>query len=219
LASRMEERVARKVGSVTSLVHRAWVAEAMMDAKTGGYAHSIQAEWPVGDDPMRGRVFSDAPYAAALEYGTGARDMKPALLRSPKAKVSAAGGRYLAVPFRHGTPGAVTMPAMPHEVYARARRLGSGERLPDIRTGWRTKLPGSSGYRWAPGAPRVTEPYTWRTGPYSGMQRRGRLGHSQYVTFRTVSSNSPAGSWIYPGFAPRRFRERVMARVQIPPGL
>ena len=222
LGERMKARIAAKVGDTTLRVQRAWIETAQQSTRTGEYARSIQAEWPVADDPFKGRVFSIAPYAAALEYGTAARDMKPALLASAKARVTAKGVRYITIPFRHGTPGASSMPAMPQDIYEAVRSLGryadthqrlSGNRLvgglPASAHGWRSKLPtgGMSGH------------YTWRSGPYAGMVKGGMKGHTQYVTFRRVSDNSDPSSWWYPGTPAREMRRRALAMLVLPPGL
>lgn len=219
---RLKAAVAAKVGDTTARTQQAWIQAAQSLTKSGEYARSIQAEWPVGDQPFAGRVFSTSPYAAALEYGTGDRDMKPALLASPKAHTSKSGGRYISIPFRHGVPGAESQPPMPVDIYRAAHALGryaqTRDRLQGSRVvggmtvaqrGWRSKLPVGG----MPGS------YTWRTGPYAGMVKAGMARHTQYLTFRTVSSNSAPSSWWYPGFAARHVRQQALALLSLPPGL
>lgn len=222
MADRLQARVAAKVGDTTARTQEAWMTAAQQVTRSGEYARSIQAEWPVSSNPFTGRVFSIAAYAAALEYGAGSRDLKPALLASPKAHVSAQGGRYISIPLRHGTPGSESMPPMPQDIYQAAKALGryaeTRQRLePGRRVGgmsvaeraWRTKLPVGG----------MQAPYTWRTGPYAGMVKGGMSGHSQYMTWRTVSTNSDPSSWWYPGFAGRHIRQRALAALVLPPGL
>jgi hypothetical protein len=51
--------------------------------------------------------FSKNPLVRMIEEGASAFDMKEGMLRSQKAKVSKNGGRYITIPFRFGTPGAI----------------------------------------------------------------------------------------------------------------
>ena len=221
-AERLKARVAAKTGDTTARVQSAWIEAAQQVTRSGEYARSIQAEWPASSDPFCGRVFSSASYAAALEYGAGARDLKTALLASPKAHVNATGGRYISIPMRHGTPGAESMPAMPQDIYQAAKVLGryatTRDRLSGTRMvggasvsdrAWRTKLPVGG----------MQSSYTWKTGPYAEMVKAGMPGHTQYMTWRTVSTNSDPSSWWYPGFAGRHVRQRALATLVLPPGL
>lgn len=222
MAERLKMRVAAKTGDTTARVQSAWIEAAQQATGSGEYARSIQAEWPVAGDPFQGRVFSLAAYAAALEYGSGARDMKPALLASPKAHTTKTGGRYISIPMRHGTPGAESMPPMPQDIYQAAKALGryaeTRQRLDGSRMvggqsvaerAWRTKLPAAG----------MNGPYTWKTGLYSGMVKSGMRGHTQYITWRTVSTKSDPSSWWYPGVAGRHIRQRALATLVLPPGL
>ena len=224
LPQRLSAKIAAKVADTTAKVQVAWVEAAQQISKSGEYARSIQAQYPVEGDPFRGQVFSTAPYAAALEYGTSARDMKPSLLASPKAKTSKSGGRYLIIPFRHGVPGSQGLPAMPQSIYAQARKLehygASKAHLGPSPWGQRTQLP--VGQTRLPSGLLVggqPGPYTWKTGLYSGMVRAGTPRHSQYITFRVVSSHSDPASWWYPGFSARHIRQNALNSLQLPPGL
>lgn len=106
--------------------------------RSGAYLKSIQLA-KLGDFSYE--IFSDAPYAAAIEYGTGPRDLKRILDSSFKVRVSAKGKRYLVIPFRWGTGtgsgGGVTFGqrVMPEEIHDEAEALeatritGHGRRL------------------------------------------------------------------------------------------
>ncbi|MGB9660652.1 MAG: hypothetical protein ACPL5F_01370 [Moorellaceae bacterium] len=193
----MWEALKEAVARSTKLIEATWKQNGMAIAKTGNYARSIISVYPADDEGFAGTVINTAPYAAALEFGRPPFDMKPYLLASKKARLGRYGSKYLRVPFRHGIPEAVTLPPMPKEIYQEVRRKGRiGERL----EGWRSKLTPKG-------------PYTWTTGPYSGMQRLGRERHSQYMTFRTVSDRSPASSWWHPGIKARRIAERTVEQV------
>lgn len=72
--------------------------------------------------------FSKDPLVRMIEEGASPWDMKDKMLMSQKAKVSKNGGRYITVPFRIGSPGAigdsdVFSSIMPAEVYDVAKEL------------------------------------------------------------------------------------------------
>lgn len=184
---------------------------------SGEYMRSIQDGVRFPED-LTGEVFTTSPHAGVIEEGIEPYDMKPGLLRSPKAKVNKDGKKFITVPYRHGVPGAVGIPAMPKNVYALAQKLGFSRRrnaLTALFTGrkykWNGRLNevGAQGQRSHfgnhPGAG-----YTWKSGQYDGMVRMGKRGHTQYLTFRRVSENSDPSSWQHPGVKPRPIREAVV---------
>lgn len=187
---------------------------------SGQYLRSIQngVRWL---DDLTGEVFSDSPHGAVIEDGSPPRDMKEALLGSPKAK-QGKNGRYITVPFRHGTPGAVGIQSMPQHIYSGAKNLGYSR-----RNGFLKSLFTGSKYTWggkfsegkpkdqqtgmrAHNAPHPGAGYQHRVGIYEGMVKMGRKNHSQYMTFRRVSENSDPKSWMFPGVKPRPIREAVV---------
>jgi len=199
------------VHNATVVARDTWrgVANRSLKHSTGSYANSIGIS---GDtqDPLHGLVVCNHPAAKPLEEGYGPFDLKPGLLRSDKAKTSKEGHRYITVPLRHGTPaktpteaGSAEMRAtlasvMPTGVAKMAEQLvrshmkSPGEKkLPDMGWFMQTKL-----------TPRLLRlpAYTWKHGKFAGLTKRGAPGHTQYMTFRTVSEGKSApGSWIHPG--------------------
>lgn len=184
---------------------------------TGQYVRSIQRGmiYPMQSNPYWGRIESTCPYAIAIEMGRKARsgqEVRAAMLKSPKAKTAKDGSRYITIAFRHGIPGSVTMKPMPKEIYEEAKKLKftgmariggvlkstrSGGSLHDtMQTGRRTKITT---------AERPFAPYTWKSGQYEGMKRMGQKGHTSYITFRRISSKTPADSqaWAQPEIKPR----------------
>lgn len=69
---------------------------------TGGLYRSIGQglRYPYMGHPLRGAVVVDDPKWAWIRDGVKAYDMKPGLLRSPRAKVSSKGFRYVVVPIK-----------------------------------------------------------------------------------------------------------------------
>lgn len=214
--------------ATVDLVQRTWIEYASgawvtysggtfrVQSNTGEYVRSISNGLRFLDD-LTGEVFSTSPHSSIVEDGIKAYDMKPGLLSSPKAKTNKEGGKYITVPYRHGTPGTVGMQSMPKSVYKLASQLGFSRRNGAIRaffTGrryvWDGKLSENptgqrSHFGSHPGAG-----YTWKTGQFSGMVKMGQKGHSQYLTFRRVSENSDPRSWQHPGVKPRPIREAVV---------
>jgi hypothetical protein len=234
-------RTSHAVQDATLIAQRLWLSIAGGNAVTfrgrelkvsrvsGAYARSIQdgLEFPADGDMLHGRVSASAEYAQAIEDGTPPHDMKPALLGGAKARMGKKGQRYNIIPFRHNTPGQdKTAPAMPAEIYAKARRLafsqvtGSrpdvnahgqgvqrktyawGGRLKETKIGWRSRT-----------APTGHE-YTHTTSIFSGMVKMGKAKQASYMTFRVVSDRSPANAWWTPGVEPRPISEAVAETVR-----
>jgi hypothetical protein len=146
-----------------------------------------------------------------VEEGYPAYDMKPGLLNGPKSRPLKDGsGRYNTVPFRHYTPAspgggstAISIKMrMPDEVYRQAKNLGRS-------------LPGASGkidwnqsLSWDAAPATNFMGYTHTASIYQGMYRVGDPGHTQYLTFRRVSTprtvngkqrGSDPRAWWHPG--------------------
>ncbi len=68
--------------------------------------------------------------------------------------------------------------------------------------GWRSRI-----------APEGQE-YTHTTSIFSGMVRMGSGKHSQFMTFRVVSSRSPSNSWWAPAQEPRPVAAAVAQMVE-----
>jgi hypothetical protein len=187
---------------------------------SGQYLRSIQEGLRFPSD-LTGEVFTTAPHATTIEDGMAPYDMKPGLLSGPKVKFSKPDrlgnrARYITVAFRHGTPGSVGLPAMPRQVYDQAKQLGYSRKNGAVKaffTGnkyvWNDRLQKSLEGQRSHSAPHPGAGYTWSTGKYSGMVKVGSEKHSQYLTFRRVSTNSDPRSWQHPGVKPRPVSEAV----------
>lgn len=114
------------VREVTEAAHRLWVDYAMgaplpsgraIKNSTGAYARSIQLR-QVND--LTGEVFTELPYARAIEEGTAARDLKDMLGSSMKVRIVKngpnRGKRYLIIPFRFYGPNSVLGAQMPQAI-------------------------------------------------------------------------------------------------------
>jgi len=216
--------------ALTDVVQRTWIqyasgatvsysgGEFVVHVVSGEYVRSIQEGFRMDGD-LAGEITSTSPHGATIEGGISAYDMKEKLLNSPKAKIGKNGNRYITVPFRHGTPGASTMPNMPKAVYKDVKKLGYSRRNNAL-----TAQSTGRQYTWGGRYKNTSEGmrskivkkeqgygrYTWKTGMFSGMVKVGSAKHGQYLTFRRISSNSDPNSWQFPGVKARPIRQAVI---------
>jgi len=171
-----------------------------------------------------------------IENGFPGGDMRDWMLKSPKAK-RGKNGRYLVIPFRHGTPGTggrnvgTAMPAAIHDVAkvlgATLSRPGVGGR--DGKTAWGERL--HAGLSMGKTARKILlrKEKSWHASSiYTGMVRKEktyeRATQSSYQTFRTISERVIRGEkdeqgkatqhWYHPGVAARRFAPKVQKHVE-----
>lgn len=214
--------------ATVDLVQRTWIEYASgvtvtysggtftVNSVSGEYVRSIQNGLRFPED-LTGEVFTTAPHAELIEEGQEPRDMKEALLASPKAKTGKDGKKWITIPFRHGVPGTQGMAAMPPNVYALANQLGFSRKngfLKRFFTGdtytWNGALKTSTQGQRSHSNDHPGVGYTWKTGQFSGMVRMGKKNQTQYITFRRISENSDKRSWRHPGVMPRPIREAVI---------
>ena len=183
-------------------------------SRSGTYLKSIQVR-QLGE--LSYEVYSDLPYADAIERGSPARDLKRMLDTSAKVRMSKAGKRYLIIPFRWGTPGTTGFGAnvMPTAVHEIARALA-----PSRVIGMGSRVSGHGGYDVVTRKPMTVAQrrYSWgdrlqasaisAAGVHGTPQRRmaGMVkmqGHDQkgskqtsYLTFRNMVEGSPG--WLAP---------------------
>ncbi|MCK7579807.1 MAG: hypothetical protein MZV65_31710 [Chromatiales bacterium] len=97
------------VKTIAGAVHRRWLAYAQGQPLPGGQTITpARAPTPKSIqirqlDSTHWEIFSDAPYAGAIEYGTGPYDLKQILKTSARVRRTKSGKRYLIIPFRWGT--------------------------------------------------------------------------------------------------------------------
>jgi len=155
----------------------------------------------------------------ALEMGHPSFDMKSGFLSSPKVKYTKKGNPYLTIPFRFATPTALGESSafsgvMPKVIYNEVKKQTRREQLPLTSIPAQYHIPVNAGIRKevkSGNYSRVTAK-TEMTSIYEGMQNTG----NGYMTFRRVSLNSQAESWIHPGFQARNFAQKAMNQINIP---
>lgn len=200
----------------------------------GDYTKSINAD--LSKDQVK-EVYSKGPWTDWIEKGHGELDLKPGMLRGPKARMGK-NGPYNIIPFRHGIPNSLkSNTPMPQAVYnlilketKRIEKVGgigasrivgkgpetwnrvSGQQDLKLKYQWGYRLPSSMG-----GTPQTKETskgnYTWTTGKHTGMVRMDastkKARTSEYITFRVVSIHSDPASWIVPAVEPLLIRQKV----------
>lgn len=190
---------------------------------TGGYAASIQTK---KESMWEYTISSKAAVASWMENGTPEIDMKQTHPFGERGRVANKGTKknprwvpYVIVPFRWATPGSGAhmgiKNVIPEQIYKQIQagvRKGSFSRsvVLDGKT--------ASDNFWGQSQTRNT--YQWG----SRLQAEGNIGglvamagkpksngtrESSYFTFRIISADSPAGSWIKPATKPLRVAEQT----------
>lgn len=184
--------------------------------RSGQYMRSIMQR-SLGD--FSKEVYSNLPYARVIEEGAPRRDLKELLRSSSKVRISAAGHRYLIIPFRFGSPGNVMRDSpMPDSVrdwwIDKKSSSITGQFLRVSGTGAisiKTRKPltvAARTYSWGDRLSRealtelgMSDAQTKRMQGMVNFRRPSQSGgaaHSKYLTFRIMSERSPASSWISP---------------------
>jgi hypothetical protein len=162
-----------------------------------------------------------------IEAGAPPFDMKPGLLNGPNAKTTSTGKKINTVPFKIGTPGALSenfSTIFPESVYEVMKTYAQDIEIP----GGMTTKGLESGDIPAPyDKPRTrTVPipnsdrhgeYVHKSSIYQGIQRQRSnvTNQNSYVSFRRVSEGSDPLSWIHPGFKPANLAEKAMDNLKI----
>lgn len=178
-------------------------------------------------------ILSGSWLADAIEHGWRGGDMKPGILRSPKAH-QGKDGPYMVIPFRHGGPGSsgrsfgkMGGPEQSHGMsLADAEMLGKSvqraasklkKSFGDRKTGmvWGDRL--GAGVGGAKPLRNRTSGYEHQTDVYAGMVKLMKTYESssgaEYRTFRTVSVNSDPASWQHPGIIRHDFFGRLQSEI------
>lgn len=179
--------------------------------RTGTYMRAVASglKYPFEGDLLSGSVMVDLPYAARLEEGYGAFDLKFGLLNGPAVKTSKNGTKYVDIGFRHA---ADDVPSSYKAALTRMENSGRQARIQkEDFTGWRTQIAGPKRLFGAgPG-----DYYTWRTGLFTGLTKnRTQEGSSTYMTFRRISENSDSSAFVHPGLEPRPVLKAVKEKIE-----
>jgi hypothetical protein len=237
LALLSPEFLDRVLTDIADIARQRWVnaAATQLTSSRRDYIDSIQ---PTVVEPGRRIIALVGWLANAVEAGLNPFRLHDTLLND-NARVSKAGYKYRAIPFRHATPGAKTHqagapmgsrlgPTSPQSlgtpgVMSHGEAAQFGRQLHKIakrlsrRKGRRRGVGQDRLVREritaAEGGPKLAPWHT--TGLYTGMQKGGAPGHSGYQTFRTISDNPEAkGLWLHPGISARNLAEDARQGIQ-----
>lgn len=224
-----DELGAMVVGAITDRIYYNWYSSAArgLHSSRKAYLSNLQ----IGQiTPLKKFIQLTGKLPNMIEDGVGAYDMKQGMLNSPKAKVGKKGKRYITIPFRHATSDALGEDAafsnvMPPEIYAIARTLRPMRTI----VGNTIKRPESLSFDSIPKRFQIpnTRPavsnldtkksysaYQHKSPIYEGMIREEKTyeqaTQGQYVTFRRISENSDANSWINRGIMAHNFAKKAL---------
>lgn len=218
------DQILRGLGAAA---YAAWVKKAQetLHSTSRDYIGALQLE----HYPKREEVVLTGLLPNMVENGWPGGDMRAWMLKSPKAKTAADGSRYLAVPFRHGTPqtsGRNVGAAMPPEIHRAAKRLvptfSQHHESGRSTTSWGGRLmPHNRGLRKDTRATLNKLLQPWHTTSiYTGMIKRvarypSGAQSSAYQTFRMISSKPPDDprSWYHGGIVARNLGPKVQAEI------
>lgn len=172
-----------------------------------------------------------------IEQGFKGGDMRDWMLKSPKAK-QGVNGKYLVIPFRHGTPGTSGRNVgreMPASIHAAAKHLEPS--LSRHKSQSPTHRSVKYGGRLGPNSQKVSKEAhalltskqkSWHsTSIYRGMIREqktyAKATQNQYMTFRTISEGVIRGDkdnqgkatqhWFHPGITARNYAQKTQTHV------
>jgi len=220
------------------LIRKEWENEAnssFTPNRTYEYNRAIEIIEPTADDPLYGKVVNRLNYARVLEDGMTSAERMRILQTSHQVRINKKGGKYLIIPFRHGTPGTVSMGTpMSASIHAQAKKL-----KPSFRTGttWEVsqQLASASmrdaglisryGSPTNMGKPRgeqgglpMAQRFTYQWGGrlkgvggiHEGMVKFEGGKHSQYMTFRVMSEHGKP----WAGIRAYKIVEKTSAKVK-----
>jgi len=224
------------IHEITKRIYHNWLMEAINGLKSTRkqYVQNLNVGYI---SPHRSYIQLTGEFPNMLERGFGPYDMKPILLKSRKVKYTKKGTKYITVPFRWATTGAigeseVFANIMPKSVYTIAKNLkaqrthfqkGIIQRGRGLRT---NQLPEK--LRIPKTRAKIIDPktgdvlfgtYTHKAPIYSGIIRQQKTyenaTQNSYVSFRRVSENSDPLSWIHKGVAAKQFAEKALQKTDI----
>jgi len=159
--------------------------------------------------------------ALMLEEGASPFDIKEGFAKSSKRKFNKDGKWFLTVPFRFATPGALGESSafsgrLPSEVHKLAKEKASvdpgkgltGKELPRHLRERKKRSPIITGTK-------TFAEYEHKNSIYEGVAKRTFGTDSSYTSFRRVSENSDADSWIHKGFVARKLMEKSLSQMRI----
>jgi hypothetical protein len=217
------------VERVTEEIYRNWQLQATnnLNSTRNEYINNLQV---IDVSDFSKTIVLTGKLPNMVEQGCSAFDMKEGFSKSSKVKYSTKTDKngnvtmhwYLTIPFRHGTPGIVGENAafsgiMPQEVYDAMKGLMPGQGLKKDEIPAPYDIPQSRKQITLP--TRVIPEYKHKSSIYQGMVKKtaiyGKTTQNTYVSFRRVSENSDADSWIHKGIQARNLMKKAIAETDV----
>ena len=222
------------VQAVTSVVYANWQALAKQQLKST-LPEYLQNIILVDKGRFAKQIVLTGILPNMIEQGASAFDMKEGFKKSPYAKqiipvynkkngqVVKAGGWYLTIPFRHGTPGIVGQAGfaneMPQEVYDIMRRRASYSPLTKSEIPAPYNVPRSRAAIEATKNNPYYPEYKHKSSIYEGLQKftgqYAKTTQNTYGTFRRASSNSDPNSWIHKGIKAYKLADEAVEKTDV----
>jgi len=203
-----------QVGLIAVAAHNRWIqlAKERLGTSRDAYVVGLQQAGSFKSRKVSGEDVFDITLVGRMpnnfEFGMESFDMKtvrPGWLGGSKAKTGKDGEKYVVIPFRHSTTskrfgytGKAKAADLRSELKKTVRAYGLNRMIRtatgNVVGGLTTRVPPKAPvHSYLRGLTRVQKGTRGRTP--EGFQR----GSSQLVTWRIMSENSPASSWIHPG--------------------
>jgi len=209
----------RSVGAVALAAREEWVRLAQARLKSGReeYVNGLRKKESLVIRDVGETVVFEVGLIGKMpnhfEFGMDAFDMKtarPGWLGGKKAKTNKKGKKYVIIPFRHSTSSDARLA---YTGKAKEADLKSELRGVVRDYGLNRAVKVASGGSYASGAVKRGPTFplnaairkhfpTAKTHPLSGLtriQKGGKSGAGQLMTFRVMSEDSAPGSWMHPG--------------------
>lgn len=222
------------VKAVTAVVYANWQALAKQQLKST-LPEYLQNIILVDKGRFAKQIVLTGILPNMIEQGASAFDMKQGFKNSPHAKqiipvynkkngqIRKAGGWYLTIPFRHGTPGIVGQAGfaneMPQEVYDIMRKRTSGVPLSRVEIPSPYDVPRSREAIEATDKNPYYPAYKHKSSIYDGLTKftgqYAKTTQNTYGTFRRASSNSDPNSWIHKGIKAYKLADEAVEKTDV----
>lgn len=217
--SQVKDLIDFSIKEITAAFAREWEKTANEKLVTSRNEY-VQSLIVIDEGYGQGAVMLRGWLPNAVESGLSEFDMKETLLNGPNAKTTKKGTKFNTVPFSHGTPGSLVENfnggILPVEVYQVIKKQPvdkplTKEQLPQQFQEVKTVNIGE------PEAKNFRQ-YTHKASIYEGLVKSKDkvTGQNTYDTFRRVSDNSDANSWLHPGIEAHNLAEQTLSNFNIP---
>lgn len=203
-------------------------SSAQIKHPSGGYAAGVKI---AQESPFEYRVYNDSKIAGVIENGAPSYDMKTTHPYGPKSRMANKGTKkkprwvpYVIIPMRWGTPGSTghfrnIIPEQVYKMVLAGIRAGEFQRTratgqTHLEPNWWGQQVERAEYEGEHGRPlwgsSLKAPGQNIDGLSAMVGDSNGVRNTNYMTFRVISAESPAGMWIQPARPALRITEHVV---------